>query len=246
MLNSNDTARTRKLGEQGYLADAVRGINDQLAETQFAARVVVVRTAEGNDPDDAIALQQTISNIAGDSTQGTGSGPLSSRRRSSAARHDLMAPGYTSQIERRWHHHPHGSRTTYVMDHVYPVTFTGGGPEAVQAQGYARGLSNGSLGAIELEPRCVYDTPPTITAPPSGWEVDAAAVGTGGIGYAVGEQLLLPNDVILEVATVVPAGGPVLTATVVSKGFLIGTEEAPTVPEEPLSSTALAQARRSP
>ena len=37
-VNSNDTTKTRKLGELGYLSDAVRGINDQLGETQFAAR----------------------------------------------------------------------------------------------------------------------------------------------------------------------------------------------------------------
>ena len=60
-LNSNDSRKTRKLGESGYLSDAVRGINDQLGETQFAARIVVVRTPLGTDLDPAIKLQQTIS-----------------------------------------------------------------------------------------------------------------------------------------------------------------------------------------
>ena len=50
----------------------MRGVNDQLGETQFAARVVIVRTPEGTDVDPAIKLQQTISNIAGDSLNGTG------------------------------------------------------------------------------------------------------------------------------------------------------------------------------
>ena len=72
-LNSNDTNKTRKIGESRLSSsDAVRGINDQLGETQFAARIVIVRTAEGTDPDPAIKLQQTISKIAGDSLNGTG------------------------------------------------------------------------------------------------------------------------------------------------------------------------------
>src|SRR4051794_32899830 len=55
-INSNDTKKTKKLGETHYLSDAVRGINDQLGETQFAARVVIVRTAEGTSADPAIKM----------------------------------------------------------------------------------------------------------------------------------------------------------------------------------------------
>ena len=240
MVNSNDQTKTKKLGEQGYLADAVRGINDQLGDTQFAARIVIVRTPEGDDPDDAIKLQQTISNIAGDSLNGTGMWAfLKSSAKLGVTPRILVAPGYTSQmangvgaIERT------APGSTYVMDHVYPVEFTGGGPDAVQAQGFAKGLSNGALGAVELElPGAWYDTPPTITAPPPGREVEDAAVATGGIGYAVGEQLLMPNNVILQVVTVAPAGGAVLTVDVVASGFLIGTEEPEAIPVEVTSST---------
>ena len=240
VLNSNDQSKTKKLGETGYLADAVRGVNDQLGDTQFAARIVIVRTPEGDDPDDAIKLQKTISNIAGDSTTGTGLWAfLKSSAKLGVTPRILTAPGYTSQmangvgaIERT------APGTTYVMDHVYPVTFSGGGLDAVQAQGFAKGLSNGSLGAIELElPGAWYDTPPTITAPPPGREVEDAAVGTGGIGYAVGEQLLMPNNVILQVLTVAAAGGAVLTVDVIASGFLIGTEDPSDIPVEPTSST---------
>jgi len=233
-LNSNDITKTRKLGEMGYLADAVRGINDQLGETQFAARIVVVRTPEGTDPDPAIKLQQTISKIAGDSLTGTGMWAfLRSAQKLGFTPRILTAPGYTSQmangvgaIERT------APGSNYVTDHLYPVTFDGGGPEAVQATGHAFGLSNGQLGAIELEmPGAWYDTPPTIEVPPAGNEVSAAAVDAGGIGYIVGEQLVLPNEIILLVATV-GAGGEVLTATVSNKGFLVGTVEPPTTPQE--------------
>jgi phage tail sheath protein FI len=238
-LNSNDTRTAKKLGESGYLADGVRGVNDQLGETQFAARIVIVRTAEGTDVDPAIKMQQTISNIAGNSLTGTGMWAfLKSSAKLGFTPRIITAPGYTSQmangvgyIERT------ATGTGYVQDHLYPIEFSGGGPEAVQASGHAYGMSNGSLGSVELEtPGAWYDTPPTLTAPPPGWEVASAAVAIGGIGYQVGEQLMMPNDVILVIATV-GAGGAVLTTTVSSKGFLVGTETPSDIPEAPLQST---------
>jgi len=238
-INSNDQSKTRKLGDLGYLSDAVRGINDQLGETQFAARIVIVRTAEGTDPDPAIKLQQTISKIAGDSLNGTGMWAfLKSAQRLGFTPRILTAPGYTSQmangvgaIERT------APGVGYVTDHMYPVEFTGGGPEAVQATGHAFGLSNGQLGPIELElPGAWYDTAPTIAVPPPGFHVTTATVATGGIGYGVGEQLILPNQVVLLVATV-DVGGAVLTTTISNAGFLVGTEETPDTPQDVAASS---------
>jgi phage tail sheath protein FI len=231
-LNSNDTNKTRKLGELGYLSDAVRGVNDQLGETQFAARIVIVRTPEGIDPDPSIKMQQTISKIAGDSLTGTGMWAfLKSSQKLGFTPRILIAPGYTSQmangvgaIERT------APGEGYLTDHMYPLTFSGGGPNAVQAQGHAFGLSNGQLGAVQLEmPGAWYDTPPTIVAPPPGNQAASAAVDSGGIGYGVGEQLILPNQIILVVATV-GAGGEVLTTTVANPGFVVGTTTPPTAP----------------
>jgi phage tail sheath protein FI len=238
-LNSNDTRLTKKIGEAGYLSDAVRGINDQLGVTQFAARIVVVRTPEGTDPDPAIKLQQTISKIAGDSLNGTGMWAfLKSSAKLGFTPRILTAPGYTSQmangvgyIERT------DPGSGYVTDHLYPVEFSGGGPNAVQATGHAYGLTDGSLGGVELElPGAWYDTPPTITAPPGGREVSAATVATSGLSYQVGEQLMLNNSVILRVDTV-GAGGALLTVTIDNPGFLIGTTEPSTVPEDIISTT---------
>jgi phage tail sheath protein FI len=243
-VNSNDTRMTKKLGELGYLSDAVRGINDQLGATQFAARIVIVRTQEGQDPDQAIKLQKTISNIAGDSLNGTGMWAfLKAAPKLGFTPRILVAPGYTSQmangvgvIEREI------PGTNYVMDHLYPVTFSGGGPNAVQAQGHAFGLSNGSLGPVELElPGAWYTTPPTIVAPPPGNEVDTATVALGGLGYQVDEQLRLPFDIVLKVKTVDAVGGGVLTVDVISPGFLVGTEDTPTIPVPPLTSTGAGQ-----
>ena len=238
-LNSNDTNKTRKIGDLGYIADAVRGVNDQLGETQFAARIVIVRTAEGTDPDPAIKMQQTISKIAGDSLTGTGMWAfLKSAQKLGFTPRILLAPGYTSQmangvglIERT------APGEGYVQDHLYPVTFSGGGPDAVQAQGHAFGLSNGQLGPVELElPGAWYDTPPTIEAPPPGHDASAAAVVTGGIGYGIGEQIILANQVILLVASV-DVGGAVLTATISNPGFIIGTEDPPTTPQDVLNTS---------
>jgi len=237
-VNSNDYTKMKKLGEAGYLSDAIRGVNDQLGETQFAARVVIVRTAEGTDVDPAIKLQQTISKIAGDSLNGTGMWAfLKSASKLGFTPRILTAPGYTSQmangvgaIDRTV------AGTTYVQDHLYEVAFSGGGPNAVQAVGHAFGMTDGSLGAVELDlPGAWYATPPTITAPPPGRKVSAAAVAVGGIGYQVGEQLLLPNGVVLAVATV--GSGSVLTVTVINAGFLVGTETPSAIPEEPVSTS---------
>jgi len=232
-INSNDSRKTQKLGDLGYLADAVRGINDQLGETQFAARIVIVRTPEGTDPDPAIKLQQTISKIAGDSLAGTGMWAfLKASQKLGFTPRILTAPGYTSQmangvgyIERT------APGSGYVTDHMYPVTFSGGGPDAVQATGHAYGLSNGQLGAVELElPGAWYDTPPTIDVPPPGNQAQSATVESGGIGYGVGEQVVLEHQVIVTVVTVGP-GGEVLTANVSTPGFIVGTE---VPPDEPL------------
>jgi phage tail sheath protein FI len=238
-LNSNDITKTRKLGELGYLADAVRGVNDQLGETQFAARIVIVRTPEGTDPDPAIKLQQTISKIAGDSLNGTGMWAfLKSAQKLGFTPRILTAPGYTSQmangvgaIERT------APGAGYMIDHLYPATFSGGGPEAVQATGHAYGLSNGQLGPIELEmPGAWYDTPPTIVVPPPGNQANSTTVDSGGIGYGVGEQIVLPNQVMVTVVTI-GAGGEVLTANVSNPGFIVGTIEPPDDPQEALQTS---------
>ena len=49
LVYSNDTATLAKLGDgsgyfDGYIADAVNGVNAQLADFQIAAQVIIVRT----------------------------------------------------------------------------------------------------------------------------------------------------------------------------------------------------------
>lgn len=66
LVFSDDALMLTALGTGGTLADALIGINDQLAEFQVSARVVIVRVAVGGD-DNA-----TITNIVGSSLQKTG------------------------------------------------------------------------------------------------------------------------------------------------------------------------------
>src|SRR5437868_6014381 len=56
LVHSCDSTLVGKLGAEGYLPDAIRGINDQLGETQFAARIVVVVTPMGDDPSPQLKL----------------------------------------------------------------------------------------------------------------------------------------------------------------------------------------------
>src|SRR5438093_1248684 len=136
---SNDTVTLNKLGDAGYLTDAVNGVNDQLGELDAAATLVIVRTPEGTDPDPAIRVQQTIGKIMGSSVDGTGVHAfLKSPELLAVTPRVICAPGYTGQMAT--------SLSTlnltlvgrgYLPGQRYEMTFTGGGSAAtvVQAHG---------------------------------------------------------------------------------------------------------------
>ena len=71
---SNDSGPTGMIAQlnttqgppDGYIVDAINGINDQLAAFQVAAQIIYVRTDYGAN------LQQTIANICGQSSNSTG------------------------------------------------------------------------------------------------------------------------------------------------------------------------------
>jgi len=71
-FNSTDTATLAALGSSNFIADAVRGINDQLGTFQRAARIVLVRTPASANVDAAAARDENIASIVGDSLTGTG------------------------------------------------------------------------------------------------------------------------------------------------------------------------------
>lgn len=164
MFDSDRISMLKDLGEDGLLSDAVRGINDQLAETEFAARIVVVRTAEGSGG----SLPETIAHIVGSSTQGTGIFAfLKSPHTLGFTPRLIIAPGYTGQmcntvdiVELE------DGGSGYVPDQRYELTFTSGGAGAFQASAHAFGRADGSLGPAVIDTFGGYYTSnPTVTAP---------------------------------------------------------------------------------
>src|ERR1700730_10994282 len=99
-FNSDDVVMITKIGATGFIQDGVRGVNDQLADFEHAAQTIYIRTALGTDSNPAIALQQTLANIMGDSALGTGMNAfLKCAELVFAIPRLIMAPGYTGQLE---------------------------------------------------------------------------------------------------------------------------------------------------
>ena len=193
-VDSTDIDMLAYLGTSGYVVDALRGVNDQLGVGQFSARTVIVRTAEGVSSDPQVKLGQTIANICGDSTQGTGIWAfLKSPAKLGMTPRLIMAPGYTGQMANSI---DRVTRLTagsgYIEGDDYTLTFSGGGDDAVQAVAHARGQPDGTLGAAIMDTYGAwYDSgaTPTVTA--------AAYAGAKATGF------FLP--------TVNPTNGKVLT-----------------------------------
>lgn len=236
LLHSNDIIKLKSLGATGYIGDAIRGIDDQLGETQFAARIVYVRTAEGVNVDPAIKTQLTINNITGSSTSGTGIHAfVPSAQKLGVAPRVICAPGYTGQMANSIDTVTRNTAGSgYVEGASYDLTFSGGGTNAVQATGHAIGQADGTLGQAVVDTLGAwYTTAPTVTAAAPPKSVASAVVAAGGTGYTVGEQITLANGVVLIVATV--SSGAVATVTVGAAGLITGSPPSGAQPQ--LSST---------
>lgn len=167
LLDSNRISLLRHLGEDGYLSDAVRGINDQLDEFQYAARLVIVRTARGSGD----SVPETIANIVGSSTAQTGlwaftkAGP-----ELGFIPRILVAPGYTGQMANSidtLELASAGGGAGYVDGTRYELEFSGGGDEGVfQATAHAFGQADGTLGPAIIDTYGgYYDSAPTVVGP---------------------------------------------------------------------------------
>lgn len=91
MMFSDDTDMLSGLGEAGTLIDALRLINAQLGEFQSAARVIVVRVAEGEN------AEATIANIVGDGITTGLAAFLDAGELTGYTPRLLAVPGFTSQ-----------------------------------------------------------------------------------------------------------------------------------------------------
>ncbi len=90
-LYSDDAAKLTALGASGTLRDAIMLMNAQLGEFQVAAKVVVVRVAEGADVD------ATIANVIGDGLSTGLQAFVRAGAELGVIPRLLCAPGFTSQ-----------------------------------------------------------------------------------------------------------------------------------------------------
>jgi phage tail sheath protein FI len=168
LLFSNDSVRTQALGDDGFLKDAVRGVNGQLAPVQRAGIIVVVRTARGTSTDPAIKLQQTMANIMGDGALRTGLYAfLLAPEDLNITPRLLMAPGYTGALANGVDGLVAATQGVgYEPGVTYPLTFSGGGANAIQGSGHAVADENGHIGLNNLFVDTFgawYTTAPAVT-----------------------------------------------------------------------------------
>lgn len=135
-MYSNDLVMLGKLGDSvgyfdGYIADAINGINAQLADFQVAAQLIIVRTEYGTAADHNIKLQQTIAGIMGQSVMGNGIWALlKAPNKLYTTPRIIICPGYTGQMANSLDTLRTGTvGRGYIPNAEYTVTFTPGNAE---------------------------------------------------------------------------------------------------------------------
>jgi phage tail sheath protein FI len=155
---SNDTLLLSHLGSDGYIPDAINGINAQLADFQIAAQIVIVRTAYGDSlVSETETLQQTIARIMGDSVLGTGLYAfLKAPNTLYCTPRIIVAPGYTGQMANSLDTLTiENDGVGYIPNQTYGITFALGNGEqnlttSVLPKGHAVADNNGHIGEQEL------------------------------------------------------------------------------------------------
>jgi phage tail sheath protein FI len=172
LVYSNDHNKTSKLGSVGYIGDAIEGINYQLGQGQFAARVVIVRTEAGDNADPAMRMQESIGNIIGSSLDQTGIWAfMKSGEKLGVIPRLLLAPGYTGQMANSLSKLTVGvNGAGYDPGTIVPLTFTGGGtnPNIIQARAHATVREDGTITPEDVyidSYGAWYTAAPTVTAP---------------------------------------------------------------------------------
>lgn len=200
LLFSNDSAKTLALGNDGFLRDAVRGVNAQLAVAQRAAIIVIVRTARGVNADPAIANQLTMANIMGDSAARTGiHALLLAPELLNVTPRLVLVPGYTGLLANGVDRLLIGTLGKgYLPLTRYELTFTGGGANAVQGHGYAISAEDGTIGLNNL-----------VVEKSGAWYGSAPQVAVGGAAPTGDDaQVLVVNAHIDQLANPICAALP--------------------------------------
>lgn len=202
LVISNDKSRVNALGEDGFLKDAVRGVNGQLAASQRAAVIVLVRTARGVNADPTIANQLTIAKIMGDASLGTGQYALLEAPEALQCTPRLICyPGFTGMLANGVDDLVASTvGRGYVPGATYPLTFTGGGSNVIQATGHAVAAADGTIGTGNL----VIDTT-------GQWYTSAPVVAVGGAApTGSGATALVVTASIDQLANPICAAAPVV------------------------------------
>jgi phage tail sheath protein FI len=198
LMFSNDLVMLAKLRgtapeADGFIADAIDGINAQLADYQIAAQLVIVNTPYGtSEVSEAIKLQQTIAHIMGSSALGTGIYAFMKAPNSLyCTPRIIVAPGYTGQMA--------NSLDTlvsnvpgvgYIPNATYQVTFAQGegelnGATLVLPIAHAVADSNGMIDDAQIfidSWGAWFSVSPTATLPPPD---HAGAEASGSINFSV-------------------------------------------------------------
>ena len=199
-MYSDDAAKYAGLGSSGTIKDALDLINAQLGEFQVAAKVVVVRVAEGAN------AAATITNIVGNATLKTGihafveAGPMLG-----VIPRLLCAPGYTSQRET-------GVSAISLTNAgsgyttAPTVTLTGGGGSGATATAT---VSGGAITGFTItNPGSGYTSAPTVSLSGGGGSNGAGTAVVGNLANAVCAALPAVCDKLLAHAVV---DGPATT-----------------------------------
>lgn len=187
-FSTNDKAFTSKLGT-GYLADAVRAVNDQLGPLSVAADCTIVRVAEGTSTTPSTKLMQTFSNLlAGLQVLRDAPSEVNATARL------VGVPGYTAQ-------QPSGVASITITARGSGFTSApavaatgGGGTDASFATTISKGVASAAVGAggTGYTAASVAFAPPasgegqaaTGTATVSGGAVTGIVITDKGHGYA--------------------------------------------------------------
>lgn len=150
---SNDTSFMRALGGGvlgggGLTADAIEGINDQLAAGQLSAQIIVLRTPDHSDEADLAKRQRlVIRDLIGSSVTGTGLwAGLFSAEKVQAIPRLWLTPGTTGVLANSL-----GSIEVdengqgYAAGKTYDLVFAGGGVDALLPTGTVTADENGDL-----------------------------------------------------------------------------------------------------
>lgn len=213
-FSTNDKAFTSKLGT-GYLADAVRAVNDQLGPLNVAADCTIIRVAEGLSATPSTKLMQTFSNlIEGLEVLKTAPAEINATPRL------VDCPGYTAQ-------QPSGIATVAITARGSGFTSAptvaasgGGGQSAALTATISKGVVSAAVGAGGTNYTSALVT---FAAPASG--LGEAATGTATVASGAVTGITITNKghgyAADEVPAILIAGdGAGATATATMTGVL--------------------------